>query len=364
MIMKTHVGKLFRVVSVTWVLSVAGGWSGGAAALPDPAVVKAQFISDRPPVPSSHASTICETPAGLLAAWFGGTHEGAVDVGIWLSRNAGGRWSEPEEVANGFDTARQRRFPCWNPVLFQRQNGDLLLFYKVGPSPATWWGMMRVSKDHGQSWTDLRRLPDGIVGPVRSKPIERWDGSLLCGSSSEDKGWRVHMETTDDPMKWWSSSGPLNAAFTVGAIQPTVLAHGLYKFQILCRTKQGRIYSSWSTNNAASWGELKRTALPNPNSAIDAVRLQGGHMLLVYNHSSVDRSRLNVAVSLDGQIWMAAMELENEPGSEFSYPAVIQAKDNLVHVTYTWKRQRIKHVVIDPAKVMLREIPEGRWPAP
>ena len=53
--------------------------------------------------------------------------------------------------------------------------------------------------------------------------------------------------------------------------------------------------------------------------------------------------------------------LEDQPG-EFSYPAVIQGRDGLVHVTYTWKRRTIRHVVIDPAKLVLRDLVNGDWP--
>jgi predicted neuraminidase len=71
---------------------------------------------------------------------------------------------------------------------------------------------------------------------------------------------------------------------------------------------------------------------------------------------------LNVAASADGRTWDAALVLENEPGEEFSYPAVIQTRDGLVHITYTWKRTRIRHVVVDPAKLALRAIVAGEWP--
>ena len=89
--------------------------------------------------------------------------------------------------------------------------------------------------------------------------------------------------------------------------------------------------------------------------------LKDGRALLVYNHSSTSRSMLNVAVSRDGEHWQAALVLENQPG-EFSYPAVIQTREGLVHATYTWKRERIKHVVIDPVRLDLREIRDGSWP--
>jgi predicted neuraminidase len=101
--------------------------------------------------------------------------------------------------------------------------------------------------------------------------------------------------------------------------------------------------------------------MPNPNSGIDATTLRDGRQLLVYNHSTDARTPLNVAVSSDGQTWQAALVLEDVPG-QYSYPAVIQTRDGLVHVTYTWKRERIKHAVIDPSKLALKPIVDGDWP--
>jgi predicted neuraminidase len=97
---------------------------------------------------------------------------------------------------------------------------------------------------------------------------------------------------------------------------------------------------------------LRFTALPNPNSGIDAITLADGRHLLVYNHSSQNKVRtpLNVAISTDGKNWIQILTLEDEPGAQFSYPAVIQSSDGMVHITYTWKRFRIKHVVLDPRR--------------
>jgi predicted neuraminidase len=336
-----------------------GGQAAQAGAPANPAVLRSEFIADHPPFPASHASTLVETREGLLAAWFGGTRERALDVNIWLARLEGQGWTAPEEAANGYDPNYLRRYPCWNPVLFARKTGQLYLFYKVGPSPASWWGMVRVSEDNGRSWSPAKRLPSGIVGPVRNKPIELADGSLLCGASREDAGWLVHMEKTRNPLGSWDRSPALNQAMEYGAIQPTILHHADGRLQILCRTKQGRITECWSTNNGASWSRMMPTALPNPNSAIDAVMLRDGRALLVYNHSPDSRSVLDVAVSPDGMAWQAGLRLEDEPG-EFSYPAVIQTSDGLVHATYSWKRQRIKHVVMDPAKIVPGEVRQTR----
>jgi predicted neuraminidase len=205
-------------------------------------------------------------------------------------------------------------------------------------------------------------LPNGIYGPIKNKPVELADSVLLCGSSTEDAGWRVHMERTRSFGQQWSRSEALNSAMEYGAIQPTILWHHSGKLQALCRTKQRKITECWSADGGLTWSRMMATDLPQPNSGIDAVMLRDGRALLVYNHSTESRSALNVAISPDGKRWHAALTLENEPGKEFSYPAVIQTSDGSVHVTYTWKRQRIKHAVIDPFKLNLREIIEGQWP--
>jgi predicted neuraminidase len=324
------------------------------------AIVTAEFIYEQAPFPSCHASTIVETKHGLVAAWFGGTGERNPDVGIWVSRHDKNGWSKVIEVANGVQQDG-KRFPTWNPVLFQPARGPLLLFYKVGPSPSDWWGMLITSTDGGATWSTPRRLPDGILGPIKNKPVQLKDGSILCGSSTENAGWRVHIERTSDLGETWQKTEPLNDRTQFGAIQPAVLVHGSEEIQILCRSRQGRITESWSVDGGQTWSAMKATLLPNPSAGIDAVMLRDGRALVVYNHSEKARSPLNVAVSSDGKTWMAALTLEDQPG-EYSYPAVIQTADGLVHVTYTWKRQRIRHVVIDPRKLLLRDMPGGRWP--
>jgi len=316
-------------------------------------VVKEEFVFEKAPFSSCHASTIVETKDGLLAAWFGGTQEGSSDVGIWASRHTANGWSAPVEVANGTQSDG-KRLPSWNPVLFQPKDGPLLLFYKVGPSPSTWWGMLKISEDAGRTWSAPRRLPDGILGPIKNKPVQLADGSLLCPSSSEQDGWRVFMERTDKLAQNWQQTGPLNDPKEFEAIQPTILCYPSNKMQILCRSKQRRITEAWSNDGGKTWSRMEATSLPNPNSGIDAVMLRDARALLVYNHTENGRSPLNVAISRDGKRWNAALVLENEAG-EYSYPAVIQTSDGLVHITYTWKRQRIKHVVIDPQKLVLRD---------
>ena len=344
----------------------AGAGAGAAAevALPPPAepgaggFVRGELIYplDAKPTPQCHASTVAETPAGLVAAWFGGKREGDSSVGIWVARCEGGAWTRPAEVADGVQ-ADGKRLPCWNPVLFQPAGGPLLLFYKVGPNPRGWWGMLKTSADAGRTWSDARRLGENaavghLVGPVKNKPVPLADGAILCPSSTEHLGWRVHFEITRDLGKTWEVIGPIHDGKTFSAIQPTALTHRDGQLQILCRSRQGVITQSRSEDGGRTWGPMAATALPNPNAGIDAVTLADGRHLLVYNHTirgvpfPSGRNMLNVAVSADGKAWTPVLTLERAEG-EFSYPAVIQASDGRVHVTYTYRRQSVKHAILD-----------------
>jgi predicted neuraminidase len=324
--------------------------------------IRSEFIFETAPFPSSHASTIVETRQGsLLAAWFGGTAERHPDVGIWVSRHEGGRWTSPAEVANGVQSASLRH-PTWNPVLFQAATGPLMLFYKVGPSPSTWWGMVMTSADDGRTWSTPGRLPDGVIGPVKNKPVQLANGDLLSGSSTEHDGWRVHLERSTDNGRTWTVSPPLNDGQEIAAIQPSLLTYGPGRLQALGRTRSGRLFDTWSSDDGRTWTPLSLMALPNPSAGTDAVTLRDGRQVLVYNHTAKGRGVLNVAVSTDGRTWQAALVLENTPDAEFSYPAVVQTRDGLVHITYTWKRQRIRHAVIDPSTLALRPIINGEWP--
>ncbi len=342
------------MASVAGIVLFVGALAHGQAAEPPPAVVSAivssGFVFERVPFASAHASTIVETREGLLAAWFGGTEEGHPDVSIWTARHDGTRWLAPEQVADG----RQpdgARFPCWNPVLFQPSSGPLLLFYKVGPSPREWWGLVRTSTDNGRTWSEAARLPDGILGPIRAKPAELPDGTLVAGSSTEHAGWVVHMERARLAARGapteWGRTGPLNDPKRFEAIQPTILVHSATRLQILCRSRQRVVTEAWSEDAGRSWGAMTATALKNPSAGIDALRLADGRFLLVYNPTPSGRSRLEIAVSREGRSWRSVIVLEDGAG-EHSYPAIVQSRDGRVHVTYTWRRERIKHVVLDP----------------
>jgi predicted neuraminidase len=313
-------------VASTTAAQVAGAWLGAT--------------------PQAHASTIAETPEGLVAAWFGGPYEGHRQVGIWLARQVDGRWSAPVEVTRGFDRLGRPQ-PCWNPVLHQAAAGALLLFYKVGPSPRRWWGMLRISGDGGRTWSTPRRLPRGILGPIKNKPVVLANGSLLCPSSTEHLGWRAHLERTSDLGGSWEKLAPLNPRRAFAAIQPCVLTYCDGGMQVLCRTRQGFIAECRSSDGGRRWGPMRATSLANPDSGIDAVSLRDGRAVLAYNPSTKARTPLCLAASSDGEAWRQVLVLEDAAG-EYSYPAIIQAGDGSLHVTYTWNRQSIRHVRVPP----------------
>src|SRR5690606_22042879 len=175
------------------------------------------YSLDNKPTPQCHASTIVETPDGLVVAFFAGTHESHSDVGIRVSRLVDDKWTWPEEIVNGVENDTLR-YPCWNPVLFQPKGGDLMLFYKVGPSPQTWWGMVMTSPDYGKTWSVPRKLGEDpkvghLLGPIKNKPIQLEDGTIISPTSIEypregdDQDWRVYFELSKDMGQTWQVVG-------------------------------------------------------------------------------------------------------------------------------------------------------------
>jgi|SRR5665647_372209 len=316
--------------------------------------VSNELIFSDPPFAQCHASTIVEvTPMNFMSAAFGGTREGDKDVCIWLSTKENGIWGKPVKMADGI-ISDSLRYPCWNPVLFKAKEGKLFLFYKVGPSPSAWWGMVRTSTNDGKTWTPPAKLPEGILGPIKNKSVQLANGTILSPSSSETKesNWKVHIEKSTDLGKTWQLI-PVDPKTEFGVIQPSILILPNNKLQILCRSRNGVIVQAFSDNSGKAWGTLTKTILPNPNSGIDAVTLNDGWHLLVYNPTTPGkggRAKLNVAVSKDGLKWSDVAILENEEVGEFSYPAIIQAKDGKVHITYTYNRVNVKHVVLEESK--------------
>jgi predicted neuraminidase len=319
------------------------------------ALLSSHFIYEDAPYPQAHASTVVQTADGAVAA-------------AWFARQDGHAWGRPIQVADGVQ-ADGARHPTWNPVLFQPPGGPLVLFYKVGPDPFSWWGMVVESLDGGRNWGPPRRLPDGVLGPIKNKPVVLADGRWISPSSTEagegmgahsGSNWRLHFEISRDQGRTWSLTAPVASPLNIDAIQPSVLIHADGALQAVARTRQGVLASTWSRDGGETWSPIGAVDLPNPNSGADAVTLKDGRHLLIYNHSAHapetpgkgPRWPLNLALSDDGVIWRNVLTLESEPvPAGYAYPAIIQASDGRVHATWTHDRRRIRHAVIDPSKL-------------
>ncbi len=323
---------------------------------------------DQKPTAQCHASTVIETKDGLMCAFFAGTNERNKDVGIRVAHYKDGKWSWPVEVVNGFLTDSVKH-PTWNPVLFQPKGGPIYLFYKVGPDVDNWWGVYTTTFDEGRTWSKpvtmgKNKIVGDLLGPVKNKAVQLADGTIISPTSFERRGtpngrdWRIYFEISKDNGKSWTVVPPINDGVEYDAIQPSVLIHKNGDLQILARTIQDVLVTSMSKDQGQTWSKLEKSGLPNPNSGTDAVTLKDGRHLLIYNHSTKNgaepkgRNILNLAISDDGKTWKVVTTLENEPIQHgYSYPAIIQTKDGLVHVTYTYDRRNIKHAVIDPSKL-------------
>ena len=347
------------ILGLSALLAVSNPFSAVA-----PELGASEFIFANAPFKSCHASTIVELRDGnLLAAWFGGTAEGNPDVAIWASRRTSTGWSAP------FLIVRETNTPTWNPVLFHSKDGRLWLYYKFGAGPSTWKASRMFSTDEGMTWSQPERLPNGFLGPIKDKPLVLDDGTIVSGSSVETlQSWNVWIERSTDNGNAWTRFGPITvplkqvkpgdsdfpiaqtplspaSATPYGIIQPTIVSLGGNHLRFFARSTSniGFICVADSSDNGVTWTEARKTNIPIPNSGIDAVKLRDGRIILVYNNARTGRSPLNLAVSADGEHFKMFATLASDFG-EFSYPAIIQGSDGVLHITYTWNRTRIKYV--------------------
>lgn len=260
-----------------------------------------------------------------------------------------------------------KRKACWNPVLFEMPDGELWLFFKIGSTVGDWTGWLAKSRDGGKTWSDKEPLPVDaqgrvFLGPVKNKP-ELIDGRLLCGSSTEGNGWRFHMEILDLKTGEWkyvpvTSAEAVktddNLPHPIDCIQPSILRLNDGRLQVLMRSHNARLATSYSNDNGDTWTPVTLSEVENNQSGTDAVTLRDGSHALIYNNFETlpltkkgVRTPLSIALSDDGQSWRHWLTLEDSPIDQYSYPAIIQGRNGHLYCTYTWRRQRIAFKEID-----------------
>ena len=304
-------------------------------------LLKKEFIYDpKTPVeiPSCHAATLIKTADGILAAWFGGTHEGHDDVQIYVAHrsDADGTWSAPQCVSV------VEPIPNWNPVLYD--NGEeILLYYKRSKEIHSWNTMFTTSRDGGYTWAVPRRLCEDDIdgrGPVKNKPIRLSNGTILAGASFEQGPWRCFADISSDNGYTWEQTPflPVPTEDTE-VIQPSLWEdnRGVH---MLVRSKNKKIFRSDSTDFGKTWCTLYPTALPNNNSGLDLVKVAENRIILCCNPVTEGRTPLSLFESIDsGDTFVRLFDLETEPG-EYSYPAVI-TDGKYLYGCYTWKREKM-----------------------
>ena len=337
-----------------------------------PAISTEHLFGDRRPFAQCHASTLVRRPDGtLLVAWFGGSHEGHSDVGIWASERKtgdleradekesggarpaeplgppGANWSEPRLIAKVNDEAH------WNPVLFSLSpvREELVLHFKIGSRIRDWTTWTQRSVDGGRTWSAAEPLVSGDRGgrgAVRNKPIRLASGHWIAGASIERwRRWDSFMDRSADGLGDWEAGQTIGfdrSRFAgKGLIQPTLWESAPGIVHALFRSTDGRVHRSDSQDDGLTWSKSYPIDVPNNNSGLDLVRMKNGDLALVCNPvpgNWAARTPLSVLFSRDnGETWPGRIDLETEPG-EFSYPAIIETDEGLA-ISYTWNRRRI-----------------------
>jgi predicted neuraminidase len=308
-----------------------------------------EFAQEKMPTQAVHASTLLHLDNGeILAAWFGGTKEGMDDVDIWLSRKTKDGWTKPMHFCVEKDTAH------WNPVLFQKNDGTICLYFKVGKKIIHWQTYVSYSYDMGATWSEPKQLVEGDKtggrGPVKNKSIYLSNGDILAPASIEEGPWRPFVDISTDNGVTWEKSHlilPVDDEKTF-MIQPTLWEVKPGEVSMLLRTNNNKIYRSDSKDWGRTWCEAYPINMPNNNSGIDVVKIEDGRLVLVCNPTTGDfgpRSPLSVYVSENGIDFSEVAKLEETEG-EYSYPSIV-ADGNTVYISYSWKRENVAICTIE-----------------
>lgn len=299
-----------------------------------------------------HSSALIALPDGdKLMFWFGGSREGASDVAIWQSRLHAGSWSKPLPIIQRDNTAKDEwRYikKVGNPLAVRLDNGDIQLFF-VSVGLGGWAGSSlntTRSRDGGQTWTPIRKIVTSpflnISTLVRTHAVHLADGGFYLPVYHEFIHKFPELLRFDQDGHLLSKT---RMSMRGQLLQPALVQLGDQLFSFLRDGRRQNVYVQQSQNAGESWGAASPLSMENRDSSLAVAHLPDGRLLAVYNDGKTMREQLALAVSRDGVHWQHKGWLEYHPGSgdEYSYPSIV-VEDNMVDVSYTWHRLRIKHV--------------------
>lgn len=325
------------------------------------------FGPETPTGPYKHPSCFTELTNGdLYLAYYGGDGEYARDTAVFGSRLAKGAkgWTKPVAVA------RNPMYSMGNPVVWQAPDGRVWLFYVVRPG-ATWSTsriMAKISNDQAQTWSDAFVVTWEAGTMVRGRPIVVDQGHYLLPVYYET-GHDPEFTAPDtssfflrfDPAKSsWSESTRIQSR--MGNLQPAVVVLTNDHLLAFCRRggdyepgKDGYVVRSESLDGGRTWSPGVETEFPNPNAAVELIRLRNGHLLFIYNYSMTERTPLRMALSLDqGRTFPHQRNLAEGAG-DFAYPTAIQSADGKIHVLFTTdERTVIRRAVFDEQALLAK----------
>ncbi len=325
-----------------------------------------QFHSERvfgpevPTGPYKHPAAITAFDNGdLYLVYYGGKGEYATDTSVYGSRLRKGetKWSQPRVIAH--DPLRS----TGNGVVWQAPDGVVWLFYVVrfGETWSESRIQVKLSRDGGETWSDASVLDLRRGMMVRCHPIVLDNGDYLLP---------IYHETGEDPefvapqsaslfLRYdikthkWTSNGEIHSR--IGNIQPAVAEVDGSYLVAYCRRgagygpmKDGWLVRSESRDGGRTWSPGVETKFPNPNSAVEFLKLKSGNLLLIYNDSMSNRTPLRAALSEDKDKSYPYQRNIADGRNDFAYPSGVQTSDGMIHVVYTTNgRSIIHHDVFD-----------------
>jgi predicted neuraminidase len=321
--------------------------------------IRRVFGPEVPTGPYKHPASLEELPGGdLYLVYYGGEGEYAAGTSVFGSRQEKGglAWSPPRPIAH--DPIRS----VGNAVIWSAPDGLVWLFYVVRDG-ATWSTsriQFKVSADDARTWSDASVLSVEPGTMVRNRPIVGADGTYLLpayketGHDQESVGPdSTSMVFRFDPKtKTWTEGGRIRSPR--GNIQPAIARLDDRTLVAYCRRgggyrpdEIGHIVRSTSKDGGRSWSPGVDSAFPNPNAAVDLLRLRSGRFLLIYNDSMTGRTPLTAALSIDESNWPHRRNIAEGRG-DFAYPSAFQARDGRIHLVFTSEgRTVVNHAVFD-----------------